>query len=459
MERIEITKILGNQKLFFQTGNTIDVNFRIEMLKKLKEAILKFQPRIEEALYLDLGKSSSESYMTEIGMVLSELNYMLKNVKKFSKPKRVKTPLAQFHSKSFTVSNPYGNVLIISPWNYPFLLTMDPLIASISAGNTTIIKPSAYSKNTSLVIKEILDSCFNEEYVATVLGGRNENNELLKQKFDFIFFTGSGEVGKIVLENAAKNLTPTVLELGGKSPVIVDETADIKLAARRIIFGKIINSGQTCVAPDYIICDEKIKDELVCNLIQEIKNQLGEKPLDNANYPHIINKKHFDRLLGLIDKDKVSFGGNYNEETLQIEPTVLDNITFGDKVMLEEIFGPILPVITYQKFMEVYDELKELPKPLALYLFSNEKTRINFVLNHFRYGGGCINDTIIHLATNNMPFGGVGESGMGSYHGEDSFLTFSHQKSIVDKKTWIDLPLRYQPYTEKKDKLIKKFLK
>ena len=459
MMSCSISAIVTKQRYFFNTGQTIPTSFRIEMLTKLKKAIVNNQDKIIEALKLDLGKSEVEAYMTEIGMTLSELNYMLKNVKKLTKPVKAKTPLAQFHSKSYTIANPYGNVLIISPWNYPFLLTMDPLIASIAAGNTAIVKPSAYAPNTANVIKEILDSCYIEEYIKTVLGGREENKELLQEKFDFIFFTGSGEVGKYVLEHAAKHLTPCVLELGGKSPVIVDETANIKLAARRIVFGKIINSGQTCVAPDYIFCDERIKDVLVKEIIKELKLQSGEKPLENANYPRIVNKKHFDRLVGLIDKEKVVYGGSYNEETLQIEPTVLDNVTFGDKVMLEEIFGPVLPIITFQKFMEVYEELKELPKPLALYFFSTDKTRIDFVIKRMRYGGGCINDTLIHLATTNMPFGGVGESGMGSYHGKNGFYAFSHVKSIVDKKNWIDLTLRYQPYTKQKEKLIKKFLK
>ena len=392
-------------------------------------------------------------------MTLSELNYLIKNVRKFSKPKKVKTPIAQFHSKSYTIANPYGNTLILSPWNYPFLLTMNPLLDSIAAGNTAVVKPSAYSPNTANVIKKILDECFDSNYVTTILGGREENSHLLNMKFDFIFFTGSSEVGKVVLRSAAENLTPVVLELGGKSPVIVDDTAKIKLAARRIVFGKIINCGQTCVAPDYILCHKKIKNKLIEEIIKEIKLQLGEKPLDNANYGHIVNKKHFDRLRGLINKEKVVFGGEINEETLQISPTLLDNVTFDDSVMKEEIFGPILPVITFDTFEDVYEILKDLPKPLALYMFSENKERIKFVTHHLRYGGGCINDTIIHLATNEMGFGGVGESGMGSYHGYDGFLAFSHQKSIVDKKTWVDLPMRYQPYTNNKDKLIKKFLK
>lgn len=459
MTKEEIIKIVEEQRKYFNKGETISVSFRIEMLKRLKISILKYEQEIMDALKLDLGKSETESYMCEIGMTLSELNYLIKNVRKFSKPKKVKTPIAQFHSKSYTIANPYGNTLILSPWNYPFLLTMNPLLDSIAAGNTAVVKPSAYSPNTANVIKKILDECFDSNYVTTILGGREENSHLLNMKFDFIFFTGSSEVGKVVLRSAAENLTPVVLELGGKSPVIVDDTAKIKLAARRIVFGKIINCGQTCVAPDYILCHKKIKNKLIEEIIKEIKLQLGEKPLDNANYGHIVNKKHFDRLRGLINKEKVVFGGEINEETLQISPTLLDNVTFDDSVMKEEIFGPILPVITFDTFEDVYEILKDLPKPLALYVFSENKERIDFVTHHLRYGGGCINDTIIHLATNEMGFGGVGESGMGSYHGYDGFLAFSHQKSIVDKKTWLDLPMRYQPYTNNKAKLIKKFLK
>ena len=452
MQQLEIDKLYQEQKTYFQTGETSDVTFRIEMLKKLKNTIKKYENEITEAINLDLGKSASESYMCEIGMTLSELTYLIKNVKKFSKIKRVKTPLAQFHSKSYTISVPYGNTLILSPWNYPFLLTMNPLIDAIAAGNTAIVKPSAYSPNTSKLIKKIIDECFEEKYIAVVLGGREENSYLLQKKYDFIFFTGSSEVGKVVLRSAAEHLTPCVLELGGKSPVIVDETAKISLAAKRIVFGKIINCGQTCVAPDYILCDKRVKDELVAEIIKEIKNQLGEKPLEKANYGHIINQKHFKRLLSLIDKDKVVYGGVSNEETFQISPTIMTDIIWQDAVMKEEIFGPILPIVTYEKFEDVYDILVNLPKPLALYFFTSNKKRIQF-------GGGCINDTIIHLATSNMPFGGVGESGMGSYHGKEGFLAFSHTKSIVDKKTWIDLSMRYQPYNIKKDKIIKKFLK
>ena len=459
MVNVDIKTLLENQRNFFNTYTTISVKFRIEALKRLKNEIIKNEDKIKEALFLDLGKSGSESYMCEIGMTLSEISYMLKNIKRLTKIKRVKTPLEQFHSTSYQVANPYGNVLILSPWNYPFLLSMSPLVTAIAAGNTAILKPSAYAPNTAKVIKEILDDIFDSSYVHTVLGGREENQNLLKEKFDLIFFTGSSEVGKVVLRNAAEHLTPCILELGGKSPVIVDETANIKLAARRIVFGKILNSGQTCVAPDYIYCSKHIKDRLIENIIIEINKQLGEKPLDNANFPKIINKKHFERIINLINKDKVIYGGEYDEESLKISPTVISDVTVDEAIMQEEIFGPLLPIITYENFSEVIDYLKDKPKPLALYLFTENKKVKDYIVKNIRYGGGCINDTIIHLATTNMGFGGVGESGMGAYHGEIGFKSFSHVKSIVDKKTWLDLITRYQPYSKNKDALVKFLLK
>ncbi len=454
-----IDEIIQKQKRFFQSGKTLPVSFRIEALKGLKACIKNHQQDIILALQQDLGKSDFESYMCEIGMVLSELSYMIKHTKKFAKAKKVRTPMSQFHSKSYVLSQPYGNTLIMSPWNYPFLLTIDPVIDAISAGNTAIVKPSAYSPKTSEIVLKLISECFNEEYVAVVTGGRQENSYLLEKKFDLVFFTGSQTVGKEVLHHTAQNLTPVVLELGGKSPVIVDSSADIELSAKRIVFGKIINSGQTCVAPDYILCEKSVKDKLVEQLKKQIKLQLGDA-LNNPDYCRMINKKHFDRVLGLIDKDKVVYGGNSSEESLKIEPTVMDNVSLADKVMGEEIFGPIIPILTFDKLEEVYEILKDKPKPLALYLFSTDKSHIRFVTTRISYGGGCINDTIIHLATERMGFGGVGESGMGAYHGKRGFDTFSHKKSIVNKSNWIDLPMRYQPYNREKHlKTIKKFMK
>lgn len=444
---MNIDEILKEQRDYFCSGATISVKFRIEMLKKLYKAVKKYEKEINTALRADLGKSYYEGFMCESGLALTEISYMIKHTKYLARERRVRTPLAQFASRSYKKSTPYGSVLIMSPWNYPFLLAIDPLADAIAAGNTVIVKPSAYSPATSKVIERIISECFEPNYVAVVTGGRKENAELLDKKFDFIFFTGSQSVGKEVLRRAAEHLTPVVLELGGKSPCIVDSSAKIKLAAKRIVFGKFLNCGQTCVAPDYILCEKSVKDELVKEICREIKEQYGENPLNNnLDYGRIVNEKHFDRLMGLIDEEKTVLGGKGYRPPLQIEPTVMDNVTFTDAVMQEEIFGPILPVITYESFDEVFEILRDKQKPLALYIFSENKKNVKRITENCRYGGGCVNDTIIHLATSEMGFGGVGESGMGAYHGKAGFDAFSHTKSIVDKKIWIDLPMRYQPY-------------
>lgn len=449
MTHQDIQSLLDKQRAYYRSGATIPVKFRIEQLKKLYATVKKHQREINDALTADLGKSHYEGFMCESGFVLTEISYMIKHTKQFAKRKTVRTPLAQFCSRSYKQPVPYGNVLIMSPWNYPFLLTLEPLANAIAAGNTAIVKPSAYSPATGKVVETIIKECFSPEYVAVVTGGRAENTALLDQKFDFVFFTGSQAVGKEVLRRTAEHLTPCVLELGGKSPCIVDADANIKLAAKRIVFGKYLNCGQTCVAPDYILCEKSVKDEFVKAVVTEIKKQYGENPLDNKDYGKIINQKHFVRLCGLIDDKKVVFGGNTNPDTCQIAPTVMDHVTLDDAVMGEEIFGPIMPILTFDDFDAVVDELKTKDKPLALYLFTSNKKHIRRVTTELSYGGGCINDVIIHLATSAMGFGGVGESGMGSYHGKDGFDAFSHHKSIVDKKTWIDLPMRYQPYTSK----------
>ena len=449
MTGAEIQTLLGKQREYYKSGATISVKFRIEQLKKLYAAVKKYETEVNDALTADLGKSHYEGFMCESGLVLSEISYMIRHTKRFAKRKTVYTPLAQFASHSFKQPVPYGNTLIMSPWNYPFLLTIDPLADAIAAGNTAIVKPSAYSPATSKIIEKIITECFNPEYVAVVTGGRAENAALLKQKFDFVFFTGSQAVGKEVLRHTAEHLTPAVLELGGKSPCIVDASANIKLAAKRIVWGKYLNCGQTCVAPDYILCEKSVKDEFVSEVVKQIKKQYGEKPLENRDYGKIINERHFVRLCGLIDKNKVVIGGETNAETCQIAPIVMDNVTYDDAVMGEEIFGPIMPILTFESFDTVIDELKDKDKPLALYIFSSNKQHIKRATTELSYGGGCINDVVIHLATSEMGFGGVGESGMGSYHGKDGFDTFSHYKSIVDKKTWMDLPMRYQPFKSK----------
>ena len=456
----EIAFILEEQRKFFLSGETLPIKFRKQMLKKLYASVVFHKEEILSALTSDLGKSDFEGFMCEVGLSLTEISYMIKNVKKFAKEKTVVTPLAQFASRSYKKPCPYGNTLIMSPWNYPFLLSIEPLANAIAAGNTAILKPSAYSPATSKIIEKILSECFEKKFVAVVTGGRQENAALLEQKFDFVFFTGSQAVGKEVLRHTAENLTPAILELGGKSPCIIDSSAKIRLAAKRVVFGKYLNCGQTCVAPDYILCHKDIKDEFVKEVKIQIEKQYGKNPLENSDYGKIINQKHFERVSSLINAEKVVHGGKTNPETLQIEPTVLDNVTWDDAVMQEEIFGPIMPILTYENLDQVIADLQKKQKPLALYFFSQNKKNIKAVTEKVSYGGGCINDTIIHLATSEMGFGGVGESGMGSYHGKTGFDAFSHTKSIVDKKTWMDLPMRYQPYDRKiNGKLLKMFLK
>ncbi len=456
---MEIGQIVARQRAYYEKGKTRNVAWRIAALKTLKKAILRNQKEIEAALRADLNKSASETYMCETGMVLSELSHMISHLRGYARNRHVLTPLAQFHAKSFTSPEPYGVVLVMSPWNYPFMLAMDPVVGALAAGNCVVIKPSAYSPATSDVIEKIISECFAPQVAAVVKGGREENTALLEQRFDFIFFTGSVAVGKLVMEKASRNLTPVCLELGGKSPCIVDKSANIRLAARRIVFGKYLNVGQTCVAPDYLFVHEQVKDKLLAEIRKCIRKQFGAQPLDNPNYGRIVNAKHFDRLCGLLQCGSVYCGGQTRRETLQIAPTVLTGISPTDAVMKQEIFGPILPVLTFRDISEVVSYTTKREKPLALYLFTASRAVERKVLRNVSFGGGCINDTIIHLATSRMGFGGVGGSGMGSYHGRDSFELFSHRRSIVKKYSWIDLPFRYQPYSGLKDFLIKMFLR
>ena len=459
MDKKEITNLIDAQRTFFATGSTLNADYRITALRKLKNCIKAHEQDIMNALRTDLGKGSQESYMCEVGLTLSEISYMLSHTRRFMREKTVATPLAQFASRSYVKPSPYGTVLIMSPWNYPFLLTMEPLVDALAAGNTAIIKPSAYSPATSEVISRIVGECFNPEYVAVVTGGRAENTCLLDADFDYIFFTGSKTVGKEVMRHAAEHLTPVTLELGGKSPCIVAPDADLKLAARRIVFGKYLNCGQTCVAPDYILCHSSVYEKFIEYVKAEIIRQFSDKPLENPEYGKIINEKHFNRILGLIDRDKLVFGGASDADALRIEPVVMRDITEGDAVMKEEIFGPVMPVLSYDDTEGMIARINSHDHPLALYVFSGNKAFIKKITSSISFGGGCVNDTIIHLATSNMGFGGVGGSGMGSYHGRDGFNTFSHRKSIVDKKTWLDLPMRYQPYSGFMDKMIRMFLK
>lgn len=454
-----IDLILEDQRKFFRSGKTLSVEFRIEMLKKLYDTIKENKKEIANALQEDLGKSEFESFMCETGMVLSEITYMIKNTPKLAAKKKAATPLAQFPSKSYQMPVPYGTVLVMSPWDYPFLLAMDPVVDAVAAGNTVVLQPSAYAPATGKVVKTIIEAVFPSEYVAVVMGEGQENQSLLEKKFDMVFFTGSQSVGKEVLRHTAEHLTPTVLELGGKCPCIVDDTANLPLAAKRIVFGKFLNCGQTCVAPDYILCDKKIKYELIGAIQKQLRLQYGVLPIENPAYGKMINEKHYERVAKLIDPDKVAFGGYGKRDKLQIAPTIMDHVTWDDPIMQEEIFGPVLPILTYDEFEDIFGLLADKPKPLALYLFTENKEHIDAVNERLTYGGGCINDTVIHLATSEMGFGGVGESGMGSYHGKAGFDAFSHTKSIVEKKTWLDLPMRYQPSKFVYERLLEKFLK
>ena len=456
---MEIKELINKQRKFYSSNISKDLKFRIQNLKLLKSIIIKYEKEIQEALRLDLGKSETEAYMTEIGMVLDEIKYNIKHLAKWAKKKYVSTPLSQFPARSYRIPEPRGLVLIISPWNYPFLLSIQPLIGAIAAGNCVIIKPSEYSVNTSKLLKKILTEIYSEAYVTVVLGEKEVAQELLKEKFDYIFYTGSTKIGKIVMEAAAKNLTPVTLELGGKSPCIVDEKCNVELAAKRIAYGKILNSGQTCVAPDYVFVHQNVKEQFLNCLIKYLNNFLGENALNNSDYPKIINEMQFNRIISLIDKEHVIYGGGYNRNILKIEPTILTIKDMTSKVMQEEIFGPILPIIGYNNLDYIINYININPKPLALYLFTNNKKIEKRILKEVSYGGGCINDTIIHLANKRLGFGGVGNSGIGEYHGKFSFDTFSHYKSIIKKSNHIDLPVRYHPYSKMKEKLIRMFMK
>lgn len=456
---MEIEALIKAQRAYFAIGATLGLSARKAALRRLKEAILAHEAEICAALAADLGKSRAESYMCEVGMALAELSFAQKHLAGWMRDERVCTPLAQFPARSFTVRQPYGVVLIMSPWNYPFMLTLCPLVGALAAGNCCVVKPSAYSPATSAVLRKILSACFAPEHAAVVEGGRAENQALLDQQFDYIFFTGGVTVGREVMAKAARHLTPVTLELGGKSPCIVDATAKLDLAARRLVFGKLLNCGQTCVAPDYLLVDRRVKDELLAHIKKWIRAMYGENALDNEGYVHMINQRHFDRVMGLIDPAKAVFGGKGDAASLRIQPTILDGVSPDDAVMQEEIFGPVLPVLAFDKIDEALAFVNSRPHPLALYVFSQSKAVQQLFLRRSLFGGGCINDTIIHLATSRMSFGGVGESGMGGYHGKKSFEVFSHQKSIVKKYTWMDLPVRYAPYTPIKEKLLRLFLR
>ncbi|MDK0751091.1 aldehyde dehydrogenase [Clostridium perfringens] len=451
---------INKQREYFSTGETKDINFRIEKLKKLRDVLKSEEEKVFEALKKDLMKSSFESYVTEVAMVYDEINMHIKNIKKWSKKRRVKTPLVQFPAKSFIQLEPYGVVLIIGPFNYPFMLTMDPLIGAIAAGNTAVIKPSESAPETSKILKEILEKVFDEKYVLHVNleRGKEVVEELLKEKFDYIFFTGSATVGKIVMKAASQYLTPVTLELGGKSPCIIDKDCKLELAARRIVWGKLLNSGQTCVAPDYLYVHKDIEEEFIKKLEEEIKNQFGDNPLESKDYSKMVNEREFNRVLSYIDKEKLVFGGNYNRKTFQIEPTILKNVTWNDPVMEREIFGPIFPILPFENLDEVIRLVNSKDKPLAIYYFSEDKNKIEKVLNSTSSGGVTINDTLVHVSSSYLPFGGVGNSGMGEYHGKYSFDLFSNKKGVMNRKTFLDLKIRYAPFQNKLT-IVKKIMK
>ncbi|WP_144485773.1 aldehyde dehydrogenase [Bacillus pumilus] len=449
-----LTALFQKQKVFQKPP----VEERICLLKDLKAAIKQHEKEILQALSHDLHKSEQEAYTTEIGMVYEEINHTIKHLHKWAKPKRVRTPLTHIGSKSMIMKEPYGSVLIIAPWNYPFQLALSPLVGAIAAGNAVILKPSELTPQVSEVISAIIEPVFQEDHATVVEGGVDVSTELLKLPFDYIFFTGSVAVGKVVMEAAAKHLTPVTLELGGKSPCIVMPDADIKLAAKRITFGKFTNAGQTCIAPDYLLVHESMKEDLLREMTACIRDFYGEQPETHPHFGKNVSRRHFDRLSQFLSNGTVVTGGQRNEEELKIAPTILDHITWEDPVMQEEIFGPILPVMTFNSLHEATHMIKARPKPLALYLFTTSKETESYILDHLSFGGGCINDTLMHVATPYLPFGGVGESGMGRYHGKESFFTFTHEKSVLRQTNRFDFSFRY-PNAKNGLDLVRKFLK
>lgn len=456
---MNIPDLIREQRLLFHTGKTKELSFRLKMLERLREELHSQEKNILNALQMDLGKSPVEGYMTELGMVFEELSFVIRHLKRWVKPQRVRTPLAQFPSSSYVIADPFGVVCILSPWNYPFLLSFSPLIGAVAAGNCVVLKPSNAAPETTRVIQTIIHSCFVPEFCEVIPGGRRENAQLLEEKFDMIFFTGSQTVGKVVMEAAAKNLTPVLLELGGKSPCIVEKSADLPLAAKRIVFGKFLNAGQTCVAPDYLLVQKEVKVQFVAELKKAVATLYPGDFRDNESYGQIVNEKHFDRLLGLLEGESILLGGESDRSLRKIAPTILDGVSPQAPVMQEEIFGPILPVLEFNNLEEAMGFVARRPRPLALYLFTRKREVERHVIRQLPFGGGCVNDTVIHLTNFHMGFGGVGESGMGRYHGKHSFDAFSNQKSILKKGLWLDLPYRYPPYTHKADSMIRRIMK
>ncbi|ETI66733.1 aldehyde dehydrogenase [Neobacillus vireti] len=450
--------IIAKQKDFFRSEVTKDVSYRLEALHKLRNGIKNNEQVLMDALRADLNKSEFDAYTSEIGFVLEELRFTLKHLRSWVKPKKVKTPLTHIGSRSYIYSEPYGVALIIAPWNYPFQLAIAPLIGAIAAGNCAVIKPSELTPKTSEILGKIISDLYPEEYISVVQGGVETSQALLNEKFDYIFFTGSVPVGKVIMEAAAKNLTPVTLELGGKSPCIVHKDANLKLAAKRIAWGKFTNAGQTCIAPDYLYLHKSIKDQFLQQFKETTIELYGEHPLNNVNFTRIVSGRHFQRLCSFLDNGELFMGGSANQEKLSIEPTVLTHVTWEDPIMQDEIFGPILPVLEYDELSEVLEGIHRHPKPLALYIFTENNAIQKEVLNGISFGGGCVNDTVYHFASPYLPFGGVGNSGIGAYHGKGNYDTFSHQKSVLKQTTLFDIPFRY-PDVKNGLKKIKLFMK
>lgn len=450
---------LDKQKEFFQTGTTKDVSFRITQLKKLKEILVENEQLLIEEVHKDFQKSAFETYATEIGLVITDINYAIKHVESWAKQKTVSSSLVNFPSKNFIITEPYGSALIIAPWNYPILLALQPLVGAIAAGNTAILKPSELTPNTSETLEKLISEHFEPDFLKVILGGVEESSTLVKMDFDYIFFTGSTRVGKIIMRDAAERLTPLTLELGGKSPCIVDKTANLEVSAKRIAWGKFVNAGQTCVAPDYLLVQNSVKDEFLDHLKNSIHQLYGNNPKESPDFPRIINEAHFDRLVQLLDNGETVKGGESERSTQYIAPTILNNIKLEDPIMQDEIFGPILPVLEFESVEECIKIINARPRPLALYVFTADQALEDRIMSSVSFGGGAVNDTIAQLGNHHLSFGGVGASGFGSYHGKSSFDSFSHKKSVMKKPFWPDVPIRYAPYDDIKLGLVKKVLK
>lgn len=459
MDAGRVSELVERQRAHFQTHATLDVATRRAALRRLRDAVRAHEGDIAAALEADLGKSADESYLCETGLLLQEIRHLIANVGRWSRPRRVPTGVLNAVGMSEVVPVPYGVTLVMAPWNYPFLLALEPLAGALAAGNCCVVKPSAYAPASSALIRKICEECFAPELVSVVEGGRAENEALLDQRWDYVFFTGSPHVGRLVMERAARHLTPVSLELGGKSPCIVDRTANLAVAARRIAFGKWLNAGQTCVAPDYLLVDRAVMDPLVSRIAEETRAMYGPRPLESAALGRIVSRRHFDRVRALVDPTKVVFGGDADEAALKIEPTIMTGVLPDDPVMREEIFGPVLPVIAFDSIEEAEALVTARETPLALYLFTEDAETEARVMREVPFGGGCVNDTILHLASSHLPFGGMGASGMGRYHGRWSFDTFSHEKGVLSKATWVDLPTRYAPFSEWKRRLARVVLR